>query len=98
MELFELEGTFKGHLVQLPCSEWGGAKSPIQPDLECLQGWDIHHLSGQPVPVLHYPYCKTSFPYTQSKAPLFKLKTIFPSPITTDPAKESAPFFLTVPL
>ena len=23
MELFELEGTFKGHLVQLPCSEQG---------------------------------------------------------------------------
>jgi len=23
MELFELEGTFKGHLIQLPCSEKG---------------------------------------------------------------------------
>ena len=43
-ELFELGGTFKGHLVQLPCSEQGHlqlhqvAQSPIQADLECLQG------------------------------------------------------------
>ena len=39
---FELEGTFKGHLVQLPCHEQGHpqlgqvAQNPIQPDLECL--------------------------------------------------------------
>ncbi|KAK4826723.1 LOW QUALITY PROTEIN: hypothetical protein QYF61_010976 [Mycteria americana] len=26
------------------------AQSPIQPDLECFQGWSIYHLSGQPVP------------------------------------------------
>jgi len=41
-ELFELEITFKGHLVQLPCNELGhlqldqGAQSPVQSDLECL--------------------------------------------------------------
>jgi len=44
MELFELEGTLKDHLIPLPavhrdthsslrCSE------PVQPDLGCLQGW-----------------------------------------------------------
>ena len=44
MESFELEGTLKGHLVQLPCNEEGnlqlhqGAQSPIQPVLVCLQG------------------------------------------------------------
>uniref|UniRef100_A0A8V0XVN8 Androgen induced 1 n=1 Tax=Gallus gallus TaxID=9031 RepID=A0A8V0XVN8_CHICK len=26
-----------------------------QPGLECLQGWGIHSLLGQPVPVLHHP-------------------------------------------
>ena len=26
IELFELEGTFKGHVVQLPCSEQGHAQ------------------------------------------------------------------------
>jgi len=50
-ELFELEGTFKSHLVQLPCNEQGhlqlsqDAQSPIQPDLECFQGQGIHHIS-----------------------------------------------------
>ena len=31
------------------------AQSHIQPGLECLQGWDIHNLLGQPVPVWHHP-------------------------------------------
>ena len=30
----------------------------IQPGLEHLQGWGIHNLSGQPVPVPHHPYGK----------------------------------------
>jgi len=53
IELFELEGTFKGHLVQLPCNEQGtppappGAQSPVQPHLECLQEQGTLHLSGQ---------------------------------------------------
>ena len=44
IESFELEGTVKGYLVQLPSNEQGHlqlnqvAQSPIQPDLECLQG------------------------------------------------------------
>lgn len=63
---FELEGTLKGHLVQSPCNEWTstallGAQSPVQPDLECLQGWDVPHLSGQSVPVPQLPYCKKNF-------------------------------------
>ncbi|KAK4831029.1 LOW QUALITY PROTEIN: hypothetical protein QYF61_014917 [Mycteria americana] len=39
-----------------PCNEQGHlqldqvAQSPIQPELECFQGWGIYHLSGQPVP------------------------------------------------
>ena len=55
----ELEGMLKGHLVQLSCNEQGdlqldqGAESPIQPDFACLQGQDTHHISGQPVQVLH---------------------------------------------
>jgi len=62
-----LEGTFKGHLVQHPRNEQGHlqlhqvAQSPIQPDTECLQGWGIYHLSGQPVSVFHHPHCKNFF-------------------------------------
>jgi len=43
-ECFGLEGTFRGHLAQPPCSEQGHlqpdqvAQSPVQPDLECSQG------------------------------------------------------------
>jgi len=51
-ESFELEGALKGHLVQLSYNECGHlqlyqvAQSPIQPDLECLQGQAIHLLLG----------------------------------------------------
>ena len=31
------------------------AQSHIQPGLECLKGWGIHNLLGQPVPVPHHP-------------------------------------------
>jgi len=50
---FELEGAFKGHLVQLPCTKQERlqlsqvAQSPVQTDLEYLQGWGIHHFSGE---------------------------------------------------
>ena len=60
---WSLEGTFKDLLVQLLCNEQGHlqldqfAQSPVQPDLECLQGQSIHHFSGQH----HYPYCKNVF-------------------------------------
>ena len=33
------------------------AQSHIQPGLECLQGWGIHSLLGQPVPVIFQQYC-----------------------------------------
>jgi len=42
-------------VVQLPCNVQGhlqlhqGALSPVQPDLECLQGWSIYQLPGQPI-------------------------------------------------
>jgi len=77
IEYFGLEGTFKGHLVQPPCNKQEHlpldqvAQSPIQPDLECFQGWSIYHLSGQPALVFHHPQCKKILPYIQSKSLLF---------------------------
>ena len=59
-----LHPSFRGHLAQLPCNEQGHlqlfavVQNPIQPDLECLQGWDIHYHFRQPVPVPHHPYYK----------------------------------------
>lgn len=76
-KLFELEGAFEDHLVRLPCSEqehlqldWVTQK-PLQPDLECLWGHGIHHLTGQSAPVPRYPYRKSLFSYVQSKSPFF---------------------------
>jgi len=49
------EKDHKDHLVPTPCYVQGrqppaqAAQSHIQPGLECLQGWGIHSLLGQPV-------------------------------------------------
>ena len=46
----ELERTLKGHWVHQPCNEQGHpqlkqvAQSLVQPGLECLHGWGIHHI------------------------------------------------------
>ena len=78
-----MEGTLQCHLVQFPCNEQGHlqldqvAQSPVQPDLWCLQGQGIYHLSGQPVSVPHHPYLGKStyvkyfFLIYKSKFPLF---------------------------
>ena len=50
-----MEGPFKGHLVHPPCIDQGHlqleqvTQSPVQPDLECFQGWGIYLLSGRSV-------------------------------------------------
>jgi len=92
-----LEGTFRGHLSQPPCSEQGhlqldqAAQSPVQPGLECFQGWGLLYLSGQPVPVFHHPHGKKCLPYIQSKSTLSQFKAIAPCPISTGPAEKIFP-------
>ncbi|KAK4816838.1 hypothetical protein QYF61_023902 [Mycteria americana] len=67
---------------QAPCNEQGhlqldqAAQSPIQPDLECLQGWGIYHLSGQPVPVFHHHHCKNVFLISSLNLTSFSLKPL----------------------
>ena len=52
MESLQLEETFKGHLVQLLCSDQKHAdldqvaQGLIQPHLASLQGQGINHISG----------------------------------------------------
>ena len=73
------KGPFKGHLVQLPCSEQDHLQldqvpqGPIQPFLECLWGQGFHHLFGQPVLVLQYPYHKN--------LPCYILSSLQPFPL-----------------
>jgi len=59
------------------------AQSHIQPGLECLQGWGIHNLLGQPVLVCHHPLGKKLPPNIQPKPPMSQFKTIPLCPITT---------------
>ena len=55
-----VEKDHNDHPVPTPCYVQGcqrpdhAAQSHIQPGLECLQGWSIHNLLGQPVPVRHH--------------------------------------------
>ena len=65
-----VERTFKGRLVQPYCNEQGHLQldqvdqNPVQPDLECFQGWGIYQLSEQPVPGFHHPHCTKFLPCT----------------------------------
>lgn len=57
IEWFRLKGIFKGHLFQSLCHDQGQlhldpiAQGPVQPDHECLQGWD---LLAKTVPVFYH--------------------------------------------
>ena len=65
-----LKGTTMIIYFQLPCYMQGrqppdqAAQSHIQPGLECIQGWGIHNLLGQPVPVCHHPLSEKLPPNT----------------------------------
>jgi len=57
VELFQMEGTHKGQVIQPLCSERRHpqvdqvAQSPVQPEVSR----DTHHFSGQPAPVPYPP-------------------------------------------
>ena len=82
---------------QPPCYVQGrqppdqAAQSHIQPGLECLQGWGIHNLLGQSVPVSHHPLCEKLPPNIQPKPPLSQFKAIPPCPIAIHPHKQLLP-------
>ena len=86
VESFELEETFKSHLVQLPCSEQlhQVLRAPSSLTLGVSR-------TGHPpplwvsVPVPHHPHCRKLLPYVLSKSPLLYFETISTCPITTDP-------------
>ena len=59
----------KEHLVPAPLLAVGraadqAAQGPIQPGLECLQGWGFYSFSGQTGPVTHQPLSKA---FTESQ-------------------------------
>jgi len=50
---------------------------------EPLQGWQLHHLPGQPVPMPGHSFSKEIFAYIQPKPALMQLEAIEASPPTT---------------
>ncbi|KAK4813343.1 hypothetical protein QYF61_026639 [Mycteria americana] len=73
-------------------------KHLIQTAFKYLQGWQLHHFPGQPVPMLDNPFSEVKFLNIQSKPPLAQLEAISSRPITcylgeeTDPTSLHPPF------
>jgi len=63
--------------VQGRQSQEQAALSHIQPGLECLQGWGIHNLLGQPVPVRHHSLCEKLPPNFQNSSYIFLKNTSY---------------------
>jgi len=64
------------------------AQGCVQTAFEYLQGWRLHNLSGQPVPVLGHPDSKKVFPDVQRQPPVFQLVPIASGPGTRHHWKE----------
>jgi len=48
-----------------------------------LQGWRLHHLPGQPVPMPDHSFSKDIFPNIQSEPPLTQLEAIASRPVAS---------------
>jgi len=73
---------FRGHLAQLPCSEQGHlpldqvAQSPLQPGLECFQGWASTTTLGNPFQCLTTLIVKNFFLISSLNLPSLSLKPL----------------------
>ncbi|KAK4825244.1 hypothetical protein QYF61_025643 [Mycteria americana] len=56
-------------------------KHLIQTSFKYLQGWQLNHFPGQPVPMLDNPFSEVKFPNIQSKPPLVQLEAISSRPM-----------------
>ena len=75
-----VEKDHNAHPVPTPCYVQGHqppdqtAQSHIQPGLECLQGWGIHSLLGQPVQCVTTPWVKNFLLTSNLNLPCLSLK------------------------
>ncbi|KAK4830578.1 hypothetical protein QYF61_011756 [Mycteria americana] len=67
----------------------------IQMSFKYLQGWQLNHFPGQPVPMLDNPFSEVKFPNIQSKPPLVQLEAISSCPITCYLGEETDPHLST---
>ncbi|KAK4811014.1 hypothetical protein QYF61_015718 [Mycteria americana] len=70
-------------------------KHLIQTSFKYLQGWQLNHFPGQPVPMLDNPFSEEKFPNIQSKPPLAQLEAISSCPITCYLEEETDPHLST---
>ena len=100
-ESSELEGSLRGHPVQLPCDAQRHLQLPQvlrASRLTAAVSEDgTSSRAGQPFQCLTSATVKNFFSYISSKSPLFQFETISPRPIPADPAEESVPFHLIPP-
>ena len=93
-EQLRLEGTssISKHLLWtgLPTSR-SDRTGPHPTWLECLWGWGIHNLSGQPLRVPHCPLSEEFSPSISPNLPLFWFKVIPPCPVAIRLCKKSVP-------
>ena len=91
-----VEKDHSDHPVSTPCYVQGrqpadqAAQSHIQPGLECLQGWGIHSLLGQPVQCVTTLWGKNFLLLSNLNLPSH-LKTIPPCPTVIHPHKQLVP-------
>ena len=84
-----VEKDHNDHLVSTPCYVQGhqpadqAAQSHIQPGLECLQGWGIHSLLGQPVQCVTTLWVKNFLLISNLNLPCLSLK---PFPLVLSPS------------
>ncbi|XP_068793723.1 lebercilin isoform X2 [Struthio camelus] len=80
-ERLRSEGTSGDHLGQPVLLKQSHlehvAQDPVQTAFEDLQRRRLHHLSGQPVPVLCHPHSKEVFPQVQRELPVFPMFNAF---------------------
>ncbi|KAK4832342.1 hypothetical protein QYF61_021871 [Mycteria americana] len=70
-------------------------KHLIQMSFKYLQGWQLNHFPGQPLPMLDNPFSEVKFPNIQSKPPLAQLEAFSSCPITCYLGEETDPHLST---
>jgi len=71
------------------------AQDLVQAGLEYLQRRRLHHLPGQPVPLLCHPQREEVLPHVQTELPVLQFVPIAPCPVSGHYGKESGPILLT---
>ena len=61
-----------------------------------IQGWWLHHLHGEPLPVLNNPFCQEVSPDIQPKLTLAQLEAIVPHPVTCHQGEKTNPILTVI--